>query len=167
MWAGLFLRSLKWLAPVQEWREAKLKGVGILRQPQPHYAAIKALFGHGVLGLSKTGRPVWVMRVRCLLHAPHATHRTRRPACSAACARLRLAPHRRASAAHLAPKWIRRCIPPGSVTCGPLLLLQIGEIKKGLKAFRGSGVGDQDFERHIMFVQVVSDTLLACPLRLL
>ena len=49
---------------MQEWREAKLNGVGILKQPQPHFAAIKALFGHGVLGVSNSGRPIWVMRVR-------------------------------------------------------------------------------------------------------
>jgi hypothetical protein len=59
---------------LQEWREAKLGGVGILRQPQPHFAAIKALFGHGVLGLSKSGRPVWVMRVRHRRNMPKCMH---------------------------------------------------------------------------------------------
>ena len=41
----------------------KLDGRGILEQPQPHFAAIKGLFGHGCLGMSRSGRPIWVMRV--------------------------------------------------------------------------------------------------------
>ncbi len=32
---------------------------------------------------------------------------------------------------------------------------QIGEIKKGLKAFKTCGVSDYDYQRHIMFVQVL------------
>ena len=43
---------------------------------------------------------------------------------------------------------------PARVVTLSLLLLQIGDIKKGLKAFRGCGVSDRDFERHVMFVQV-------------
>lgn len=42
----------------------KLGGKGILGQPQPHYETFKALFTHGVLGLSRAGRPIWVMKVR-------------------------------------------------------------------------------------------------------
>lgn len=45
----------------------KLQGKGILQQPQPHFEAFKALFSHGVLGLSLTGRPIWVMKVGRLL----------------------------------------------------------------------------------------------------
>lgn len=41
----------------------RLEGRRILGQPQPHFAAVKGLFGHGCLGMSKGGRPVWVMRV--------------------------------------------------------------------------------------------------------
>ena len=41
----------------------KLKGKDILKQPQPHFETFKALFTHGVLGLSHSGRPIWVMKV--------------------------------------------------------------------------------------------------------
>lgn len=34
------------------------------------------------------------------------------------------------------------------------LCLQIGEIKKGLKALKATGVTSEDYERHVMFVQV-------------
>ncbi len=34
------------------------------------------------------------------------------------------------------------------------LCLQIGEIKKGLKALKATGVTPEDYERHVMFVQV-------------
>ena len=52
-------------ALLQEWREVKLGGKGILQQPQPHFETFKALFTHGVLGLSHGGRPIWVMKVHC------------------------------------------------------------------------------------------------------
>lgn len=32
---------------------------------------------------------------------------------------------------------------------------QIGEIKKGLKTFKTCGVSDSDYQRHVMFVQVI------------
>lgn len=54
------------MAAVQEWREVKLSGKGILKQPQPHYDTFKALFTHGVLGFSRSGRPIWVMKVRAI-----------------------------------------------------------------------------------------------------
>ena len=54
------------MAAVQEWREVKLNGKGILKQPQPHYDTFKALFTHGVLGFSRSGRPIWVMKVRAI-----------------------------------------------------------------------------------------------------
>ena len=41
----------------------KLNGKDILKQPQPHFETFKALFTHGVLGLSHSGRPIWVMKV--------------------------------------------------------------------------------------------------------
>ncbi|BDA46825.1 probable SEC14-like protein 2 at C-terminar half [Coccomyxa sp. Obi] len=75
----------------REWREVKLQGKGMLQQPQPHFEAFKALFSHGVLGFSFSGRPIWVMKV--------------------------------------------------------------GEIKKGLKALKATGVTPDDYQRHIMFVQ--------------
>lgn len=53
---------------MQEWREVKLQGKDMLQQPQPHYEAFKALFSHGVLGFSFSGRPIWVMKV-CLAPA--------------------------------------------------------------------------------------------------
>ena len=49
----------------------KHDGRSILEQPQPHFTAIKGLFGHGCLGTSKSGRPIWVMRVGgCLQQIP-------------------------------------------------------------------------------------------------
>lgn len=47
----------------QEFREVKVRAVDVLKQPQPNFEAFKALFTHGVLGLSKAGRPIWVMKV--------------------------------------------------------------------------------------------------------
>ena len=57
IWHGLRL--------MQEWREVKLQGRDMLQQPQPHFEAFKALFSHGVLGFSFSGRPIWLMKV-CL-----------------------------------------------------------------------------------------------------
>lgn len=54
------------MAAVQEWREVKLNGKGILKQPQPHYDTFKAVFTHGVLGYSRSGRPIWVMKARAI-----------------------------------------------------------------------------------------------------
>ena len=48
---------------MQEWREVKLGGKDMLKQAQPHFETFKALFTHGVLGISRAGRPIWVMRV--------------------------------------------------------------------------------------------------------
>ncbi len=48
---------------LQEWREVKLSGKDILKQAQPHFETFKALFTHGVLGISHSGRPIWVMKV--------------------------------------------------------------------------------------------------------
>ena len=41
----------------------KLGGKDMLKQAQPHFETFKALFTHGVLGISRSGRPIWVMRV--------------------------------------------------------------------------------------------------------
>lgn len=41
----------------------KLNGKDILKQAQPHFETFKALFTHGVLGISHSGRPIWVMKV--------------------------------------------------------------------------------------------------------
>lgn len=40
------------------------------------------------------------------------------------------------------------------VTAGAALRVQIGEIKKGLKALKATGVTPEDYQRHVMFVQV-------------
>ncbi len=48
---------------LQEWREVKLNGKDMLKQAQPHYETFKMLFTHGVLGISHSGRPIWVMKV--------------------------------------------------------------------------------------------------------
>ena len=34
--------------------------------------------------------------------------------------------------------------------------VQLGEVKKGLKAYKASGATTEDYQRHIMFVQVCS-----------
>ena len=44
----------------------KLGGKDMLKQAQPHFETFKALFTHGVLGISRAGRPIWVMRVGIL-----------------------------------------------------------------------------------------------------
>ena len=54
------------MAAVQEWREVKLNGKGILKQPQLHYDTFKAVFTHGVLGFSRSGRPIWVMKASAI-----------------------------------------------------------------------------------------------------
>jgi len=41
----------------------KLNGKDMLKQAQPHYETFKMLFTHGVLGISHSGRPIWVMKV--------------------------------------------------------------------------------------------------------
>ena len=46
----------------------KLGGKDMLKQAQPHFETFKALFTHGVLGISRAGRPIWVMRVGIHLH---------------------------------------------------------------------------------------------------
>ena len=48
----------------------KLGGKDMLRQAQPHFETFKALFTHGVLGISRAGRPIWVMRVGILHLCP-------------------------------------------------------------------------------------------------
>ena len=48
----------------------KLRGKDMLKQAQPHFGAFKALFTHGVLGISRAGRPIWVMRVGSLHLCP-------------------------------------------------------------------------------------------------
>ena len=62
-------RAEVWLA-MQEWREVKLGGKDMLKQAQPHFETFKALFTHGVLGISRAGRPIWVMRVGFLHLCP-------------------------------------------------------------------------------------------------
>ena len=57
----------------QEWREVKLGGKDMLKQAQPHFETFKALFTHGVLGISRSGRPIWVMRVGILRLCPSDT----------------------------------------------------------------------------------------------
>ena len=32
--------------------------------------------------------------------------------------------------------------------------MQLGEVKRGLKAYKASGATNEDFQRHVMFVQV-------------
>ena len=32
--------------------------------------------------------------------------------------------------------------------------MQLGEVKRGLKAYKATGATNEDFQRHVMFVQV-------------
>ena len=47
------------------------------------------------------------------------------------------------------------CVPVQRTGLSNRVVMQIGEIKKGLKAFKTCGVSDYDYQRHIMFVQVL------------
>ena len=47
---------------MQEWRHSN--GImGILQQPQPHFQFFKGMFRHGLLGVTRTGHPIWFMRI--------------------------------------------------------------------------------------------------------
>lgn len=37
--------------------------------------------------------------------------------------------------------------------------VQLGEVKRGLKAYKATGATNEDFQRHIMFVQVLQHLL--------
>lgn len=40
--------------------------------------------------------------------------------------------------------------------------MQLGEVKRGLKAYKASGASNEDFQRHVMFVQVCNFSPVHC-----
>ena len=40
--------------------------------------------------------------------------------------------------------------------------MQLGEVKRGLKAYKASGASNEDFQRHVMFVQVCEISRMRC-----